>query len=374
MKIFKTLGISLFLALVLLGVGTQSAEAADFVGDEEYTLPAGDTLNDDLYVSGANVLIEGDINGDLFAAGQTVTVNGKVDGNVFTGGGTVTINGDITGDLFASGGSIVFTGTADDARMVGGQISILGDLVGDLMVAGGTIKLDGLIGGDAYIGTEVLNIEEGAKIVGDLSYATPDSDSQAERATEGSVEFFEDESVAPTTGSLIGSWFVKTVLAIVGYVLLTWLLIRYLPGFLPRHDVMLNNDLGKSAGWGIIGFFVLPFVIFISTIIMGILFGFGGAMAVALTGFSGLALIYLLSPIVVAHWLGTQFTDMGMTGILVAVAVAAILITLPLVGGIFAFISYVLALGSGLIIGRSNNGSSNYNDPIDPIKSPPAAA
>ena len=368
MKIFKTLGISLFLALVLLGVGTQSAEAADFVGDEDYTLPAGETLNDDLYVSGSTILIDGDINGDLFAAGQTVTVNGKVDGNVFAGGATLTINGDISGDLFASGGTIAFTGTADDARVVGGQISILGDLVGDLMTAGGTIKLDGVVGGDAYIGTEVLNIEEGAKIVGDLNYATPDADGQAERATDGIVNFFEDEEVAPTTGSLIGAWFTKTILAVIGYVLLTWLLIRFMPGFLPRHDVTLNNDLGKSAGYGIAAFFLLPGVIFVVTIIMGLLFGFGGAMAVALTGFSGLALIYLLSPIVIAHWLGTQFTDMGMTGILVAVGVAAILITLPLVGGIFSLISYVLALGSRLVIGSGDQDNTKFNDPIDPIK------
>lgn len=374
MKILNKLGLGLILAIILFSFTGGSAEAADFEGAETYRLETGETVDDTLFVSATDIVIDGDVEGDLFASGQTVTVNGNIDGNLFIVGATVTVNGDIAEDIFAAGGTFVFTGTADDVRVTGGQITIKGNVAGDVMVAGGLVKLDSKIAGDAFVGTEELDVTESNRIGGKLSYATPEQNTAAE-GSAAFAEFFEDEEVAPTTGSLIREWFVGTLLAVLGYVLIAWLLIRFVPGFLPRHDNALNNQLGTSVGYGLAAFIFLPIVIFIATLTMGILFGFGGAMAVALTGFSGLALIWLLSPIVVAHWLGTQFTDMGMTGILVAVAVAAILITLPLVGGIFALASYVLAIGSAILSRTDNDGtvSNDPIDPIDPIEKSPAA-
>ncbi len=371
MKILNKLGLGLILAIILFSFTGGSAEAADFDSGETYELEAGETVDDTLFVSATDILIDGDINGDLFAAGQTVTVNGNIDGNLFVAGATITVNGDVSEDIFSSAGTFVFTGTADDVRVAGGQITIKGDVAGDVMIGGGLVKLDSKIAGDAFIGTEELDVTESNRIGGKLSYTTPEQ-VQAAEDSASFAEFFEDEEVAPTTGSLIREWFVSTLLAVIGYVLIAWLLIRFVPGFFPRHNNALNNHLGTSVGYGLAGFVFLPIVIFIATLLMGILFGFGGAMAVALTGFSGLALIWLLSPIVIAYWLGTQFTDMGMTGILVAVAVAAILITLPLVGGIFALASYVLALGSA-ILARVNNDDSGSVDSIDPVEKSPAA-
>ena len=369
MKLYTRLGIGLLLAVVLFGFSGRSAEAADFISQESYTLEAGDTFDDTLFVNAATVTIDGDINGDLFVAGNVVTINGTVDGNIFASGQNVTINGEATEDIFAGAGTLVFTGKAKDVRAGGANVTIGGEVTGDIMIGAGNAKLDGTVAGDAFIGAEVLDATDRSSIGGKLSYTTPEIDIDVEGVAE-SAEFFQDEEVAPSTGSLIWNWFLSTLLAVIGYVLVTYLLIRFVPGFLPRHDNALNNDLGTSIIWGLVSMVFLPIVIFILTVLVGIFFGFGGALAVAFTGFSGLGLIWLLSPIVIAHWLGTQFTDMGMTGILVAVAVAAILITLPLVGFIFALASYVLALGSAIM----NISNNRNNTPDEPVEKAPAAA
>ena len=226
MKLFKRLGIVLILAVLLFGFSGRSAEAADFQTADTYTLEPSSTLDDTLFVSATTVLIDGDINGDLFASGQTITVNGTVDGNIFVAGATITINGEAVEDIFASGGTIVFTGKADDVRVGGGQVTIGGEIDGDLMVGAGTVQLDGTIAGDAYVGAEELDATEGSTIGGKLSYTIPEVDIDIE-SIASSAEFFEDESVAPTTGSLIRDWFRTTILAVIGYVLVAYLLIRF---------------------------------------------------------------------------------------------------------------------------------------------------
>ena len=85
------------LAVVLL-FGT--ALTADFQTQELYRLPAGETVEGDLYVWAQQVVIDGTVNGDLVAAA-----------------GYIEINGDIAEDLLAAAAGIVLNGTVgDDAR------------------------------------------------------------------------------------------------------------------------------------------------------------------------------------------------------------------------------------------------------------------
>lgn len=373
MKLFKRLGLGMLLAVILFGFSGRSAEAADFVAEDQYTLSAGETVDDTLFVSGARIVIDGDINGDLFAAGESVTINGTVNGNVFAAAGNLTVNGTITEDLFGGAGELVVTGDVKDIRVAGASISLKGaEVFGDLMAAGGVINLDGKIEGDAFVGTESLNIGERGKIDGKLSYTTPERNERAE-SIASSAEYFEDnfsgEDVVPSTGSFIWKWIRSTIFAVIGYVLLAWLLIRFVPGFLARNDETLNNQFGNSIGWGLVGLVFLPIVVFIVAILIGIFFGFGSALATGLAGMTLLALVGLFSPVVIAHWLGVQFTDMGMSGVLVAVAVVAVLIQLPLVGSIFALVSYVLVLGSIFTIIKSDS-----DDADNVVEKAPAAA
>jgi hypothetical protein len=97
----------------------------DVIGDN-YHVPEGDTVDDDVTVQGGNAEIEGVIDGDLAVMGGIVEVSGLIDGDVAVFGGNLDITGTIDGD----------------AAVMGGNITNRGIITGDLFVVGGTVRLD----------------------------------------------------------------------------------------------------------------------------------------------------------------------------------------------------------------------------------------
>ena len=135
-----------FLLATLTGV----AIAQGIVGEKlrsgaTVTIPAGETVSNDVY-----------------AFAGTVRVDGTVDGDLIASGGRVDITGTVTGDVLAAGGSVNITGTVNgDTRIAGGTLSVGGAIKEDLVAAGGqlTITPSGTVGGDVIAGTGQLTID-----------------------------------------------------------------------------------------------------------------------------------------------------------------------------------------------------------------------
>jgi hypothetical protein len=71
---------------------------------DQVVVPAGETIEGDLYASGGLVRVEGRVEGDLLAAaGQQVA--GQVTGDVMAAGGSIDVSGRVGGDVRAAGGS-----------------------------------------------------------------------------------------------------------------------------------------------------------------------------------------------------------------------------------------------------------------------------
>ena len=85
------------LVMVLLFSGT--ALAAQVTDGNPYILPRGEVVNDDLYVTGNQVIINGDVEGDLVVAAGYVEINGVVNGDVLAAGGAVVIAGAVQDDV-----------------------------------------------------------------------------------------------------------------------------------------------------------------------------------------------------------------------------------------------------------------------------------
>ncbi len=114
--------------------------AYKFSGD--YHLKSGDTLKEDVSVSGGNALIDGMIDGDLAVMGGSVTVNGTIDGDVAVFGGEIENFGKITGDAAVAGGSIKNHGIIDGDIAVAGGTVILDSgsaVTGDIAIVGGSV-------------------------------------------------------------------------------------------------------------------------------------------------------------------------------------------------------------------------------------------
>ena len=121
------------LAVLLSPALTRGAETR---GGDRFVLKADETVNDDLYVFGQQITIDGTVEGDLVAFGQQITVNGAV-----------------KGDIIAAGQSVVLDGAAEGAR-IAGQVLKLGPkakLEGDLLAAGFSLECEqgSSVGGDA---------------------------------------------------------------------------------------------------------------------------------------------------------------------------------------------------------------------------------
>ena len=189
-RVVKKLAISsILVSVMVLGIiGTVSA--TEFPKGD--TIPAGETIEDDVFITGDSVTIDGNVDGILFAVGSTVTLNGTVTGDAFLAGETVivgqsavvdgklfiagadlTVEGEVTGSLFGGSSAFELTETASVGRnfyagafsvvtaegssigrdQLGGsyQAILSGDIERDLKIGAAAVELNGSVGRNASI-------------------------------------------------------------------------------------------------------------------------------------------------------------------------------------------------------------------------------
>jgi len=121
-------------------IGLDGSMGAEFLFDERPTIAADEVIEDDLYVFGDEVTIDGEVKGDVIAFGRLIKVKGSIEG-----------------DLIAAGQAIVISGeVGDDVRMAGqvlkiGEDAAIGD---DVIAAAFSLEMEGAssVGGDLVYG------------------------------------------------------------------------------------------------------------------------------------------------------------------------------------------------------------------------------
>ncbi|MGZ6186430.1 MAG: hypothetical protein ACXWNN_11135 [Candidatus Binataceae bacterium] len=134
-----------------------------------------------LFAGGGEVRIDGVHAGDIVAGGGNVTATGVDTGRVILVGGHIILSGAAHNGVIAVGGDISIGREAtitNDALLSGGHILLDADTTGDLIAAGGTVEISGHIAGDAEIRAATIILRPGAKIDGNLTYATKAEDFQ----------------------------------------------------------------------------------------------------------------------------------------------------------------------------------------------------
>jgi len=95
-----------FVVLVILMGGIFSvvspARAQGININLDDTIASGEVVENDAFLAGTTVRVDGDVVGDLFAGGAFVEVNGNVDGSLFAVGQNVVINGSIGGTVYVA--------------------------------------------------------------------------------------------------------------------------------------------------------------------------------------------------------------------------------------------------------------------------------
>lgn len=151
------------------------------------------TASRDLLVSGAQIMLRGDVGQDLFGAGFSVQIEGTTGGDVTASGARVRLDGAVGGDATLSG----FVVTLDDdavvtgnARMFAGTATHRGTVEGSLLITAAEVELNGSVTGDVHILANSLTFGPEARVEGRLMLALPDEITvPPEVATAGQVSY-----------------------------------------------------------------------------------------------------------------------------------------------------------------------------------------
>ena len=106
--IFSGLAVTLVAVLLTFFISAPVL-AADLRSADTVTVAAGEVVDDDLYVAGNTVVIDGVVNGDLWAFGSIITINGEVKGSIVAAGQTVSINGNVGHAVRLAGETLNYT-------------------------------------------------------------------------------------------------------------------------------------------------------------------------------------------------------------------------------------------------------------------------
>ena len=68
----RRLGLALMISFIVALIGAPAAFAADFRTDTSISIGDDEVINDDLYLFGTTITVNGIVNGDLFAAGNFI--------------------------------------------------------------------------------------------------------------------------------------------------------------------------------------------------------------------------------------------------------------------------------------------------------------
>jgi cytoskeletal protein CcmA (bactofilin family) len=181
--------ITLMIPFMLL-IAAVPVMAADLRSEGTVVVASEEVVDDDLYIGGNEIIIDGTVNGDLWAAGRTITINGTVTGSIVVAGQTITINGEIAraariagselsingtvgGDLLAFGSNIFINNSArigGDLICGGQNIRINGTVDGNIRGGAATATIYGTVEGNVELDVETLTIASTARINGNLTY------------------------------------------------------------------------------------------------------------------------------------------------------------------------------------------------------------
>lgn len=296
------------------------AHALDARSGERVVIPAGEVVNDDLYVAASELFIEGEVNGDVYFVGQTLTITGQVNGDVNGFGQAIIVKGTVQDDVrffgsvmyFAEaaqvGSDLLAFGASLDLRpgsQVGqdvvfyGAQSYIGAEVGrNLRIGADNVMLSGHVKGDADLsvtgqeGTPSpavfgpapvpvptlpggFTMDPSAHIDGNLKYQSEHPLADLERNVGGKVTY-EPFTPEPKAGKTIWERLLDSLRSLVTLLFFGTLFAWVSPRLLQESARKTREHFWPSIGWGVLTyamFFFILLAILVVMILGGVFFG-----------------------------------------------------------------------------------------------------
>jgi cytoskeletal protein CcmA (bactofilin family) len=392
-KIWKLLLVVQIAVIFLLLPATQAA-AADIRGYEDVIIASGDVVDDDLYLAGNRIVINGTVNGDVIAAGSTIIIDGTVNGDVIALASTVTIDGEITGSARVAGSDVSIGGTIGEDLITAGSSIIIKEASGigrDLIFGAGNIEMDSrisgdikgiaeiveitnIISGDADIEVKELTITSTANIKGNLTYVS----SNEATIHSGAVIGGEISRHLPAHDKWDRSWnflplinpWLK-VLSFLAALLVGIIIILVIPEKSVQAAMAIRNKPLASLGWGALILFLAPLAILISILtIIGIPVGLLAIILYVILIFVSQLVVGLF----IGQWIVSKLNIKESRGSLIgALAIGLLLLTLlrliPVVGWVVWLATTLFGIGAvGVLVFRKRKKVVVV--PVEVIESP----
>ena len=375
---FKKAGRFITLLAAVLAVSVlviTPVNAADIRNGESLTIPAGDVINDDLYLFASDITIDGQVNGDVIVFGNRITINGDINGGVIGAGqdivvkgrvkdsvrvaaSTIDIESSIGGDLVAAASQVTIVPSGSvgrDLLVAAAAVQVNGPVGKDIRGSAGKLVINSSVGGNVDIAGDDVKLGPAASIAGNLTYQ---SEKKAEQAKEATVKG-ETKHVPPPqskpSGETIGQAIGGLVAAVVGFVVILVLVVavikyaaalltgivfillarKYIPGLVDT----LKSKPWPCLGYGALVLFLAPAAIAIAFgLVIGIPLGLAGLAVYMLAVYLG----HIFTGLFIGRWILRQRTDVNSTGRLIAALALGLLIVY--VCGVIPFVSWLTNL------------------------------
>ena len=244
------------LLLILFPAFTLAAQFK--IKNEQVNISSSETINDDLYVFGGNVRIDGTVNGELIVAGGQVMITGKTTGDLFVGGGQVDIEGEVGNNLRVGGGNVTLRGKVGHDLLVGGgnvEIAKDAEVKNDVIAGSGQLTVAGTTGRvRAFVNT--LTIANTAKINGDLVY-TSENDAQIENGAK--ISGNTTHKLPPSKPKGMAAFFVASkIISLLATILVALLFLFIFPNKSKEVAKNWREKFGMNLLWGFLFLVAVP--------------------------------------------------------------------------------------------------------------------
>lgn len=349
--------------LVAVAFMAPTSHAAEFRAGPAASVPAGETINDDVYLSGSLITVDGTVKGDVVAWGQEIIVNGTVTGNLNAAGATVTINGTIGGTVRAAGYSIVVGPNAKIGRdlvAAGYNIAVApgSQIAGDAVlgstqaIIGGTIgrnylgshnaaEIDGTVKQNVTLQLSAnqdsgfdpamfmpqgmtprtpiqriapgLTVGSAAQVGGALNYTSP-LDAQIasgaqvaggaqRREPEQTTRQRQEQQQAAVEAASPLNFAVRLLTELVTLLLVGLVMMALFPGFMNRAALALVRRPLVSLGWSVVALIAVPIlVIFAAGVALLVAIVLGVAQLGSLGAFAFVGSVLGLGAVILGFW------------------------------------------------------------------------
>jgi len=191
-KLTKIVILLFLFTIVLISSAFRFCEATQFKRVESFFFPDTAIIDDDLFINGGNIKLDGVIEGDLIAAcgslvqsglilgslnavAQDMDVLGEVKGSVRGFAQNINVNGKLSRNLLAFGYTVDVKPGAQierDVTVFCAKLTMHGTVGGDLKGTAGELVISGTVNGNVKIKSDRITLMPTAKIVGNLRYTS----------------------------------------------------------------------------------------------------------------------------------------------------------------------------------------------------------